>query len=224
MTQITISLTIAIDGADLATALDKLAAIGRGARWFTETAETPQRVAEENRETPSATLCEPSADSVNPVPPPKPQNAPKRHRATSRPPKTPATLRTPVLPPIPAATINGEPQRRDGVPEEKPEEAAAPRKHSGDRAQEAPAFDAFDKLVRAEMKRLAMDGRIPGAKLWDSERDPRLPTLGAVLQRYGTSNLAGLAEALGMEPPLTAKNYTVSVNGANAIYAKEATP
>jgi len=74
------------------------------------------------------------------------------------------------------------------------------------------------------MKRLAMDGRIPGAKLWDSERDPRLPTLGAVLHRYNTSSLHGLAEALGMEPPLTAKSYTINQNGANAIYTKEATP
>jgi len=52
------------------------------------------------------------------------------------------------------------------------------------------------------MKRLAMDRRLPGRVLWDSERDKRLPTLDAVRMRYKCATLVELAEQLGYEPPL----------------------
>lgn len=64
---------------------------------------------------------------------------------------------------------------------------------------------------------------MPNAKLWDSERSPGLPTLAAVMLRYKVRTLIGLAGALGLEPPLTAKNYTINQNGANVIYREEPT-
>lgn len=85
-------------------------------------------------------------------------------------------------------------------------------------------FESFDKLVRKEVKRLALDGRIPSARLWDSERDPRLPTLGAVMARYNTRNLATFAAEMGMQPPLSAKKFTISPNGADAIYSQSEEP
>lgn len=66
-------------------------------------------------------------------------------------------------------------------------------------------FDEFDELCRREMKRLSMDGRLPGRKLWDAERDKRLPTLDAVRMRYHAPTLADLAQELGLEPPLWGK-------------------
>lgn len=64
------------------------------------------------------------------------------------------------------------------------------------------SFAEFDPLVRAEMKRLSLDKRMPGYKLWDSERDQRLPTLGGVMARYEKTRMADLAEVFGMQPPL----------------------
>lgn len=59
-----------------------------------------------------------------------------------------------------------------------------------------------------------MDGRIPNAKLWDAERDPRLPTYGAIMLRYNARNLADLAAVMGMEPPLNYSRFTINANGA----------
>lgn len=64
------------------------------------------------------------------------------------------------------------------------------------------SFAEFDPLVRAEMKRLSLDKRMPGYKLWDSERDQRLPTLVGVMARYEKTRMADLAEVFGMQPPL----------------------
>lgn len=83
------------------------------------------------------------------------------------------------------------------------------RKQSGDRL----PFESFDVLVRSEMRRLSMDKRMPGFKLWDDQRDKRLPTLGAVMARYGKSRLGDLAEVLGMQPPLTVSPAIVGVDG-----------
>lgn len=82
-------------------------------------------------------------------------------------------------------------------------------------------FAAFDTLVRSEMKRLSMEGRIPNAKLWDAERDSRLPTLAGVMMRYRRLNLADLATEMGMQPPLSAHRYTINENGAQAIAASQ---
>lgn len=67
-------------------------------------------------------------------------------------------------------------------------------------------FDQFDKLVRSEMKRLSMDGRMPNHRLWNDERNVLLPTMARVMLRYGCNNLIDLAAKLDMLPPLSALN------------------
>lgn len=67
-------------------------------------------------------------------------------------------------------------------------------------------FDQFDKLVRSEMKRLGMDGRMPNHRLWNDERNVQLPTMAGVMLRYGCNNLIDLAEKLDVLPPLSALN------------------
>ena len=108
MIQINLTLSVSLDASDL-TALDKLAAIGRGIRLFAETTEATQRDTEQPPASPSVDLRADSALSANPPPPPlAAQNAPKRSAKPARPEKIPARERTPVLPPIPAATIKAD--------------------------------------------------------------------------------------------------------------------
>lgn len=95
-------------------------------------------------------------------------------------------LKESVLAPAPAATQAAEPAP-----------AAAPRRGK-------PAgltFEEYDRLVRAEMKRLSLGGVMPGYTYWEKARDPRLPTLLAIIRRYGFSNPAQLAEHLGYLAP-----------------------
>lgn len=63
-------------------------------------------------------------------------------------------------------------------------------------------FPEFDALCRKELKRLSLDRRLPGRRLWDEERDKRLPTLDAVRMRYRCATMEQLAEELGFAPPL----------------------
>lgn len=126
-------------------------------------------------------------------------------KATGRP-KSP---RTDVLAPD-VAEPPATPQIAAILPATNEAEATEPEtetKSRNTRPREALPFAELDKLVRKEVKRLAMDGRIPNSKLWDSERDQRLPTYGAVLQRYGCANVKGFAAAMGMEPPLSPKRF-----------------
>lgn len=145
---------------------------------------------------------------------PTAQNAPERPQSKPRPPKTPASPRTPVLPPVFAATAkDGEAKdaEKRGETRIEPIDLSAPM--DADPRPTLPEADAhpsgklpfaeFDQLVRAEMKRLSMDGRLPGHKLWNNERDPRLPTMAAVILRYGTTTLADLAPKFGLQPPLS---------------------
>jgi hypothetical protein len=78
--------------------------------------------------------------------------------------------------------------------------------------------DEFDQLVRSEMKRLApTPGTMVGYKLWDEMRNPRLPTMQAVIRRYGCETALQLATKLGMEPPLgkgQARTEEASEDGA----------
>lgn len=147
---------------------------------------------------------------------PTAQSAPKRREKPARPPKIPALPRTHVLPPVFPATTNGNgnghavaangPQRRDTEPEPshgKPGDAPADANDPPHTSNRLP-FAEFDRLCRAEMKRLSMDGRLPGHKLWNSERNPQLPTMAAVLWRYKAAALVDLATILGLEPPLSA--------------------
>lgn len=184
--------------------LDNAKSLDRLLSGFTEAAEMTQRFAEENRETPSADLCEPSVISVNHVSPPNPPNGPKRRQTEPRPPKIAATVQTPVLPPIPAAT--GKIHEMNGI--DRIDKSHSSHESPIEPSEPPPAsnripFAEFDRLVRREMKRLAMDGRLPGHKLWDGERTAPLPTLAAVILRYEADGLIGLAEVLGLEPPLS---------------------
>lgn len=96
------------------------------------------------------------------------------------------------------------PQRRTGRPSKQ-----APTKRPGllPGDEEQPgrlAFADFDKLVRSEMKRLSMDGRMPNHRLWNDERNVLLPTMAGVFLRYDVTNFIDLAEKLRMQPPLSA--------------------
>ena len=66
-------------------------------------------------------------------------------------------------------------------------------------------FEEFDRLVRAEMKRLQVAGTMPGHGVWDEHRHMPLPTLQAVISRYGCKSTTELASRLGLMPPLTTK-------------------
>jgi len=65
-------------------------------------------------------------------------------------------------------------------------------------------YDEFDRLARAEMKRLSLDGRMPSRVLWDAERDQRLPTFEAVRSRFQCATVAELAGKLDLLPPIHA--------------------
>lgn len=123
----------------------------------------------------------------------EPPPAPKRRGPYIR--KREAQPAAPLAPSGPPAD---EPAPQPPAPELDPEPAK--RTYTGDRL----PFDQLDPLVRSEMKRLSMDGRMPNHKLWDSERDPALPTLAAIILRYKCKGLADLADLMGLEPPLTA--------------------
>lgn len=106
------------------------------------------------------------------------------HRVTR---KKPAPAKRPAL-------IKEQIEKVVAVAGEEPKKA-----YSGDRL----PFDELDTLVRSEMKRLSIDKRMPSSRLWDEERDKRLPTLGAIMHRYKKTRLADLAEVFGLQPPLS---------------------
>lgn len=63
-------------------------------------------------------------------------------------------------------------------------------------------FEAFDALVRKEVKRLSTAGAMPSHAFWDEFRDPALPTLVNVIARYSVSGAGDLAKLLGYAPAL----------------------
>lgn len=94
-----------------------------------------------------------------------------------------------------------------GLPVVEPEPAVSNGKAQGTRKPAPPlartGYDEFHALVPAEMKRLApLPNTIPSHKLWDDQRNPKLPTMQGVVRRYGCQTIAELAAKLGMEPPL----------------------
>lgn len=58
----------------------------------------------------------------------------------------------------------------------------------------------FDQLVHSELHRLAKNGVMPGHAKWKAARDPRLPTLDAVLKRNLMTSLAQLGARVGLQP------------------------
>lgn len=98
---------------------------------------------------------------------------------------------------IPAAT-NGHDEAESAEETPKTEEPQTPES-----SKKRLPFEEFDRLVRAEIKRLAPSpGQMPSHNLWNEMRTPPLPTLGAVISRYDCVDLNGLAKELGMNPPL----------------------
>lgn len=112
----------------------------------------------------------------------------------------------------PVATLNPPtvPRRTGRPPKQAP--TKRPGLLPGDEEQPGRlAFADFDKLVRSEMKRLSMDGRMPNHRLWNDERNVLLPTMAGVMLRYDCNNLIDLAKRLDMQPPLSAVSNGVKV-------------
>lgn len=195
---LTITLTLSADAADLAAFDSKLAALVRGLALLSSADNGMNEMDRIN----TSHVSHPS----HPVSetPPKPPNGPKRRKINPRPPKTPARPLAPEIGPIPAAM-----QSADGLDASNGIDKSYPS-HSSPIDPEADAhpsgrlsFAEFDQLCRAEMKRLSIDRRIPNHKLWNSERNPQLPTMAAVLLRYGVTTLVDLAPKFGLAPPLS---------------------
>ena len=117
---------------------------------------------------------------------------------------------------------NAAPQHRNGSRKQETEpEPAAPargtRKSVPPKAKpNALPFDEFDRLVRAEMKRISTGGTMPGFGLWDLQRTKTLPSMGAVLQRYRVQTTTELAAILGLNPPLGTQARTKNKTEDNA--------
>ena len=143
------------------------------------------------------------APAVTPIAEEPPPVAPTGHTLNSQPRATADDLPEvprPVTPDQPLATHRPlTPAQQDGLATVK--------------SRQLP-FSEFDRLVRAEMKRLApTPGVMPGHKLWDSQRHMPLPTLQAVIARYGHKSAPKLARQLGLEPHLGSNIRTLSRNG-----------
>ena len=129
---------------------------------------------------------------------------PRKPRAVVPAPEPKAATSEPLPPAItepPTAPLNGHATPENAEESPKTDEPATP-------TTEAPKkrlpFEEFDKLVRAEMKRLApVPGTMPGHTLWNELRDPQLPTMGAVVSRYDCTDLKGLAALLNLAPPIS---------------------
>lgn len=144
---------------------------------------------------------------------PTAHNGLKTTQTDVRGPKTPKRVETPQIAPFAPATQTTV--------------KMTPAAQNGHNRRTTPTlpFAEFDVLCRAEMKRLSMDRRLPGRRLWDEERDKRLPTLDAVRMRYKCSTLTQLAEELGMLPPLHGNIAAPAVNGTTAAdYTEEMAP
>lgn len=93
-------------------------------------------------------------------------------------------------------------------------------------------FEEFDRLMRSEMARLAIDGRIPGGPRWNAQRDRRLPTMSSVVGRYqrrcGIKDADELAAHFGLRPALSGgaahKARTISVTDPRKLAAPGGPP
>lgn len=208
--QINLSVHIHIDGTDVESAMAKLAAVAQGIGLFMSPSpqSAPDALEGPKPHAPPATAqgapaapATTDADDRDGIPPlgEWPTHAAQACEAHQ------------ALGVTPVATQAGAPkgvtlQRKGGRPKKRPANSAP---DLGSDETELPqigrlAFDQFDLLCRAEMKRLSLDRRMPGFRLWNDERDVRLPTMAGVLARYGVTSLSHLAAKLGMLPPLSA--------------------
>jgi len=125
------------------------------------------------------------------------------------------TMVEPLIIPQQVTRKKPAPAKRPALIKEQIEKAVASDKVAGEEPKRAYSgdrlpFDELDALVRTEMKRLSIDKRMPGSRLWDEERDNRLPTLGAIMHRYKKTRLADLAEVFGLQPPLSTSTNAIS--------------
>ena len=126
------------------------------------------------------------------VTPRKPRAAPAPDTKASEPPASDSTE------PPPTAQLNGHAAPENAEESPKPEEQTIPTPETPKKRL------TFDKLVRAEMKRLApVPGTMPGHALWNEMRDSQLPTMGGVISRYDCTDLKGLATLLNLNPPIS---------------------
>ena len=129
---------------------------------------------------------------------------PRKPRAVVSAPETKAATSEPLPPAItepPTAPLNGHATSKNA--EESPK-TAEPTTQIPEITKKRLPFEEFDKLVRAEMKRLApVPGTMPGHALWNELRDPQLPTMGGVVSRYDCTDLKGLAVLLNLNPPIS---------------------
>ena len=111
-------------------------------------------------------------------------------------------------------TANGAP----ATPASKPKKRGRPKRQApagGEALIHGLDWATFDALVRSEMARLGVDGRMPTTANWNNSRDVRLPTMAGVLEAYDVVNQLTLAAKLAMKPAHTAlgKEPFVVVNG-----------
>lgn len=128
---------------------------------------------------------------------------PRKPRAAAPAPDTTASepLASDSTEPPATAQINGHatPENAETTPQ-----TAEPTTPTTETSKKRLPFEEFDKLVRAEMKRLApVPGTMPGHSLWNEMRDSQLPTMGGVISRYDCTDLKGLAALLNLNPPIS---------------------
>lgn len=129
---------------------------------------------------------------------------PRKPRAVVPAPDTKASAPLPPAIDItepPTAPLNGHATPENAEESPKP---AEPTTQTPEIIKKRLTFEEFDKLVRAEMKRLApVPNTMPGHALWNELRDPQLPTMGGVISRYDCTDLKGLAALLNLNPPIS---------------------
>lgn len=136
-----------------------------------------------------------------------------------RPEGTRVELPTPT-PPVRAAKRNKAPPPTNGALEAAPQPPPKAKANALFSSVAEPekrrlGFDEFDKLVRAEMVRLASaPGVMPTHEAWNKGRNKLLPNLMDIVVRYQCLTTAQLAVKLGMEPapmgrPKSAEPVTV---------------
>lgn len=107
------------------------------------------------------------------------------------------------------------PNDAPATPATQPKKRGRPRKTQSELLDPKTDWPAFDDLVRSEMERLSVDGRMPSTAVWNSNRDVQLPTMTHILEAYDVLNLLTLAAKLELRPPVSALGVQpfVSTNG-----------
>lgn len=132
------------------------------------------------------------------------------HQPPSTPVVTPNIVRVTDLPAITVAPAPEPAPELVTVADVLAEASAPPAQPVEDEPAEATAsplpWAEYDRLVRSELKRLSHpNGAMCGHTEWDLRRDRRLPTLQAVIVRYGCQNARELANKIGYLAPIRSR-------------------